>query len=557
MNNRKGRSATKKKALPHHKIQKLLIANRGEIALRIKQACEKAGIAAVGICSAADQNQSFIHAFNEHVLLPGQAASETYLNIEKIIAAALQTGCDAVHPGYGFLSENASFAQAVVDAGLTWVGPQPHVIELLGSKTSARALAKRCRVPIVPGTKGALSDDALIREAKKMKCPLLIKATAGGGGRGMRIVRDHASLPAELARARAEASKFFSDPDVFIERYIEAPRHVEVQLFGDAQGHVVHFGTRDCSAQRRYQKIIEEAPAPFLATALRRRIEKAAVTIAKAARYQNAGTAEFIVKGNEFFFLEINTRIQVEHPVTEHAYDVDLVDLQLAVAQGVPIPKRLQQAEPTRYAVECRIYAESIPGFMPSLGTIERLSFPEVSSDVRIDFGFQAGDAVTPYYDAMIGKLIFTGTNRLATLDRATAYLAAVEVAGIDTNLSFLQSLMQHRGFRQGTLSIQTIDAALNDFEASFPPVEHATYHLQPLPSPTVIKIRKETYTVTVEPYGDDYIATARASRGKRNAVICKSRHAATAVAHLRAQLGQGRTGRAFAEKANKPRASK
>jgi acetyl/propionyl-CoA carboxylase alpha subunit len=557
MNNRKGRSATKKKALPHHKIQKLLIANRGEIALRIKQACEKAGIAAVGICSAADQNQSFIRAFNEHVLLPGQAASETYLHIEKIIAAALETGCDAVHPGYGFLSENAAFARAVVEAGLIWVGPQPHVIELLGSKTSARALAKRCRVPIVPGTKGGLSDEALIREAKKMKCPLLIKATAGGGGRGMRIVRDHGSLPAELARARAEAAKFFSDPDVFIERYIEAPRHVEVQLFGDAQGHVVHFGTRDCSAQRRYQKIIEEAPAPFLSTALRRRIEKAAVTIAQAARYQNAGTAEFIVKGNEFFFLEINTRIQVEHPVTEHAYGVDLVDLQLAVAQGGVIPKQLRQAVPMRYSVECRIYAESIPGFMPSLGAIETLTFPDALADVRIDFGFQAGDTITPFYDAMIGKIIFTGTSRLKTLDRATKYLAAVEVSGIDTNLSFLQSLMQHDGFRRGTLSIQTIDSLLEDLEGAFPPVEQTTYHLQPLPSPTVIKARAETYTITVEPHGDYYIATARPSRGKRNAVICKSRHAATAVEHLTAQLVQGRSGRASAEKANKPRALK
>jgi acetyl/propionyl-CoA carboxylase alpha subunit len=542
MKKNKGRIASNKKIPTHHKITKLLIANRGEIALRIKRACEKQGIKAVGVCSEADQDQSFSRAFEESVLLEGQKASDTYLSIEKLIAAAKSKECDAIHPGYGFLSENAEFAKAVVDAGLVWIGPDSKVIEMLGSKTNARALAKKCRVPIVPGTKGALSNEELTREAKKMKFPILIKATAGGGGRGMRIVKDLQSLPAELARTRAEAQKFFSNPDVFIERYIEKPRHVEVQLFGDSFGNVIHFGTRDCSAQRRYQKIIEEAPAPFLSSSLRRRIEKAAVTIAKSAKYKNAGTAEFIVKGDEFFFLEINTRIQVEHPVTEIAYSVDLVDLQLKVANGEKIPKAFLKKAPSAYAVECRIYAESLPGFIPSLGDIKELFLPK-QKNVRIDFGFKEGDSVSPYYDAMIGKIIFTGKNRLETLDMAVSYLSLVKISGIETNISFLQSLMKHKGFRDGTLSIQTIDSLVERFEETFPKVLVETYDLQEISLEKIVQTTKGTYTITTKKIGEFYLSNAAKGNEKKRSFVTKSRNASTAITAVLDAIGYKEVG--------------
>ena len=443
----------------NHKINKLLIANRAEIALRIKSAADKVGIPSAIVVSEADRNQSYVKAFGSEVAyLPGSNAKDTYLNSALILAAADSLGCNAIHPGYGFLSEDATFANAVEDHGLIFVGPRSQTIELLGSKTSARELAKKIGVPIVAGTPGGLSNEQLIAAAKKQKFPLLIKATAGGGGRGMRIVHDLSQLEPELQRARAEALKFFSNDDVFIERYIENPRHIEVQLFGDNSGQVVHFGTRDCTAQRRYQKLIEEAPAPFLSPAIRKKIESAAVRLAKKAKYQNAGTAEFIVKGSEFFFLEINTRIQVEHPVTEIAYGVDLVELQLQVAQGKKIPQKYINKKPVRYAIEGRVYAEKSPGFIPSIGDIEFVEVPCQNESTRIDFGFKSGDVISPYYDAMIGKVIVSGTNRTSIIDKFYHVLQQVQVEGVDVNIATLQKISQLDSFKKGTLSIQDID---------------------------------------------------------------------------------------------------
>ena len=450
-----------------HRINKVLIANRGEIALRIKRAADKLGIQSCLVVSQADQNQSYVTQFDSIKVLPGSTAAETYLNQAVIIEAAKSLNADAIHPGYGFLSENAGFAKAVTDSGLIFIGPAAQTIENLGSKTSARKLVTSVGVPVVPGTEGGLTDKQLIEAAKeKIGLPLLIKATAGGGGRGMKIVRTWDELPQLLERARAEAKKFFSNEDVFIERYVEDPRHIEVQLFGDRYGNVVHFGTRDCSAQRRYQKVIEEAPATTLTDALREQIHNAALLAARAANYCNAGTAEFIVSGDEFYFLEINTRIQVEHPVTEEAYQQDLVELQFKVAMGYSLANHEVKKQPAFYSIELRIYSEDPSNFSPSLGQITHLSHSKIDPNcIRLEMGFKEGDSVLPYYDAMIGKLIVTGRSRISTIDYAYDFLKTFKIQGINTNITFLKWLLCYNPFRDGTLSIQQIE---RDFKIEY-----------------------------------------------------------------------------------------
>lgn len=450
----------------HHKIKKVLIANRGEIALRIKKAADELEIASAVVVSGADLSQSYVKAFAEKVILPGNSAAETYLDQFKIIKAAKDLACDAIHPGYGFLSENADFAKKIEEAGLIFIGPSHKSIASLGSKTEARDLATKSKVPVVPGTPGGLTNKELSDIAKKkIGLPLLIKATSGGGGRGMKIVRNWEELPQSLERARAEAKKFFSNDDIFIERYIENPRHVEVQLFGDVYGKIIHFGTRDCSAQRRYQKIIEEAPASCISAETIKKIESAAVRIASAVKYYNAGTAEFIVSGNSFYFLEINTRIQVEHPVTEEISGEDLVKLQFQIAQNKKISECITAKKTNSkklYALELRIYAEDVEGFMPSLGVITALSLPieyrNDSEGVRCDFGFTSGDNITPHYDAMIGKLIVWSDSRNNTLSLAYENLKKMKISGIKTNIDFLKWLILYPPFRDGTLSIQQIE---------------------------------------------------------------------------------------------------
>ncbi|RIL02551.1 MAG: hypothetical protein DCC75_13255, partial [Proteobacteria bacterium] len=406
-----------------NKINKVLIANRGEIALRIKRACRKLGIRSAAIVSEADKNSLFAREAEELYVIGPAPARESYLAADKIIAAAKELGCDAIHPGYGFLSENAEFARKVIDNGLVFVGPSPESIEALGSKTKARAHVKRFGVPVTPGSEGGLSDQRLVELAAQIGFPVIVKAVAGGGGRGMRIVNSAGELTQILPRARAEALKNFASDDVYLEKFIEQPRHVEVQILGDAFGHVIHLGTRDCSTQRRHQKLVEEAPAPNLSSDLRERIHMAAVNAAKSVSYQNAGTAEFLVKGEEFYFLEMNTRIQVEHPATEMVTGVDLVELQLKVAQGERIPWSQDQITFDGHAIEFRIYAEDpANNFAPSPGRITRLKRNDAPY-VREDIGFSEGDEISLHYDAMISKLIVKGENRSDAIAKSIAIL--------------------------------------------------------------------------------------------------------------------------------------
>jgi len=444
--------------MAEHKIKKVLIANRGEIAVRIQRACRKLGIASLSIASEADAKSYFAREAEELVVIGPAAAKESYLNIEKIVATACERGCDAVHPGYGFLSENAEFARAVQNAGLIFIGPDPDSIETLGSKTKARAQVTKFGVPCTPGTTGDLDDGALVKEASAIGFPVIIKAVAGGGGRGMRVVNSAEEMAQVLPRARGEALKNFSNQAVYAEKYIANPRHVEVQVFGDAHGNVVHFGTRDCSSQRRHQKLIEEAPAPLLPQAVRSGVENAAVQAAKSVGYKNAGTAEFLVCGNEFYFLEMNTRIQVEHPVTEIVTGVDLVELQLKVAQGEKIPYTQSEIKATGHAIEFRIYAEDpLKNFAPAIGKITSLKRP-TAPYIREDYGCESGDEISPHYDAMISKLIVSGDTRAEAIERGLEALAGYSVGGLATTLDFHRWLLREPAFRKGGFDIGFVE---------------------------------------------------------------------------------------------------
>jgi acetyl/propionyl-CoA carboxylase alpha subunit len=407
-------------------IQKLLVANRGEIALRVFRACSELGIATVAV--APDDDSGSLHA---------RSADETvrissYLDAAEHVRAARETGADAVHPGYGFLAENPEFAEAVELAGLTWVGPPPGALRAGGDKLEAKRIAREAGVPVVPEG-----------EPDELGFPLMIKAAAGGGGRGMRIVREPGDLDDALAAARREA-KAFGDERVFCERYVERPRHVEIQLLGDSQGTVVALGERECSVQRRHQKVLEEAPSPALDPELRARMSEAAVAFASAIGYRSAGTAEFMLDGRDFWFLELNGRIQVEHPVTELVSGADLVAEQIRIADGEPL-----EAEPrlVGHAVEVRLYAEDPRTFLPQAGRLERLRLP---TGIRVDAGVEEGDEVGTAYDPLIAKLIAHGSTRADALDRLTVALAETEVGGVVTNLPFLRWLVIHPALRAG-----------------------------------------------------------------------------------------------------------
>ncbi|HTJ70190.1 MAG TPA: biotin carboxylase N-terminal domain-containing protein, partial [Actinospica sp.] len=385
-------------------IKKLLVANRGEIARRIFRTCRELGIATAAVYSDADADSPHVREADIAVRLPGSASSNTYLRADLIVRAALDAGADAVHPGYGFLSENADFAQAVLDAGLTWIGPPPAAIADMGSKTRAKELMAAAGVPVLgavqPGT------------ATSADLPLLVKAAAGGGGRGMRIVRDLAELPDALARARTEAAASFGSDEVFCEPYVERGRHVEVQILADESGTVWTLGERDCSIQRRHQKVLEESPSPALDPELRERMSAAAVAFARAIGYESAGTAEFVLDGRDFFFLELNARIQVEHPVTELVTGVDLVREQLRIARGMPMSVPDRPLAPRGAAIECRITSEDpANGFLPSTGRITYLR-PPAGPGIRWDSGVDTGDEVTLFYDSMLAKLIVHAATR-------------------------------------------------------------------------------------------------------------------------------------------------
>jgi 3-methylcrotonyl-CoA carboxylase alpha subunit len=435
-------------------FDKILIANRGEIACRVARTARRMGMRTVAVYSDADANALHVAVCDEAYRLGPAPPRESYLDGAAIIAIAKRAGVQAIHPGYGFLSENESFAAAVAPAGLVFVGPPPAAIRAMGSKAESKRIMGKAGVPLVPGYHGDDRDDALLaREAAAIGYPVLIKASAGGGGKGMRIVERREDFTAALAGARREAKTAFGDDSVLLEKYLTAPRHIEMQVFADTHGNCVHVFERDCSVQRRHQKILEEAPAPGMTTKRRSGMGAAAVAAAKAIGYVGAGTVEFIVPDahdpkSPFYFMEMNTRLQVEHPVTEMITGLDLVEWQLRVAAGEPLPLAQDELEITGHAIEARIYAEDPDrGFLPSIGRIVHLRTPATSADVRIDSGVRAGDEISSYYDPMIAKLIVRGEDRDAALGRLAAALSRYEVAGVTTNVAFLQRVIAHEAF--------------------------------------------------------------------------------------------------------------
>jgi len=447
----------------------ILIANRGEIACRIIQTCRRLGIRTVAVYSQADARARHVRLADQAIAIGPAPAGESYLVIERILEAARVSQAEAIHPGYGFLSENADFARQVRRAGLTLIGPSPETMELMGSKAAAKARMEPAGVPLIPGYHGDdQRDEVLAQEAERVGFPLMLKAAAGGGGKGMRVVRSGDEFAQALAAARREASGAFGDDRMILERYLERPKHIEAQVFGDQHGQTVHLFERDCSSQRRHQKIIEEAPASGLPESLRSELLAAAVRAAEAVDYRGAGTVEFLVDGQEFFFLEMNTRLQVEHPVTEMITGLDLVEWQLRVAAGEPLPLRQSEIRASGHAMEARLYAEDPEqGFVPSTGLIEELVFPR-DPGVRIDSGVDQGDQVSVHYDPMIAKLIVHGENREQARQALIRALADSSILGPTTNLGFLQHLAASRPFADGSLDTGMLD---RDLEAVIAPL--------------------------------------------------------------------------------------
>ncbi|MCB9733381.1 MAG: acetyl-CoA carboxylase biotin carboxylase subunit [Deltaproteobacteria bacterium] len=437
-------------------MRQVLIANRGEIAVRVARACKAAGLRTTAVYSEADRTALHVRVADDAVCVGPPPARESYLDIEKVLAAAKATGADAIHPGYGFLSENAEFAEAVARAGLTWIGPPPAAITAMGSKIGAREKMVAAGVPVVPGEHTAGQDPAALRAAaERVGYPLLVKASAGGGGKGMRAVHTPAELGPAIEAAQREAKAAFGDASVYLERLLENPRHIEIQVFGDAHGQVVHLGERECSIQRRHQKVVEEAPSVALDPALRARMGEAAIAAARAVDYVGAGTIELMLddRTGDFYFLEMNTRLQVEHPVTELAYGVDLVDAQLRVAQGQKLPWPQERLVPRGWAIEVRLYAEDpAKGFLPSTGALRRFR-PPVGPGIRLDSGYVEGDEVPVHYDPMLAKLIAWGEDREHARGRLAAALDAWEIHGVTTNLPFLAAVVRHPAFASGALS--------------------------------------------------------------------------------------------------------
>jgi acetyl-CoA carboxylase biotin carboxylase subunit len=441
-------------------IKKLLVANRGEIALRVMRSAKEMGIATVAVYSEADRNALHVRFADEAICIGPPASSESYLRIEKILAAAQQTGADAIHPGYGFLSENEDFARACEQAGIIFVGPSADSIELMGSKLGAKAAVAKFGVPLVPGTSEPISS---VVEAKKIASeigyPILIKASAGGGGKGMRIVENEGEFEEQMTRAVSEAVSAFGDGSVFIEKYVTQPRHIEFQIFGDTHGNVVHLFERECSIQRRHQKVIEEAPSSVLTPALRKKMGEAAVNVAKAANYHNAGTVEFIVDAHlNFYFLEMNTRLQVEHPVTEQITGIDLVQLQLRIAQGEKLPFSQEEIQMRGHAIEVRVYAEDpANNFLPDIGILKTYKRPQ-GHGIRVDDGFEQGMAVPFYYDPMISKMICTAETREQAIKKMIRAIEDYEITGLETTLGFCKFVMQHEAFRSGNFDTKFIE---------------------------------------------------------------------------------------------------
>lgn len=446
-------------------IKKILIANRGEIACRIIKTCKFLGIETVAVYSDADKDSLHVQLADEAIWIGESAPSQSYLKMDKLIEVAKFTGADAIHPGYGFLAENAQFAQLCIDNQIIFIGPNPQAILSMGSKKEAKELVEKYNVPTIPGYKGTdQSIERLQNEAQKIGYPLLIKAAAGGGGKGMRIVRKQEDFVEALNAAKREALSAFGDDTVLLEKYFDTSRHIEVQIFGDKHGNIIHFFERECSIQRRYQKIIEEAPSPALTPELREQITAAAIRAAKAIHYDNAGTVEFLLDDqNHFYFLEINTRIQVEHPVTECITHTDLIALQIHVAEGGQLPAQPQSFD--GHAIECRIYAEDpYQDFLPRNGKILKFYVPDI---VRIDTGVKSGDTISIYYDPMIAKIISYGKNREEAIRKMIYALKNTTIQGVTNNQGFLLQILQHPEFQKGNLSTSFIKHYEKDLKIS------------------------------------------------------------------------------------------
>ena len=451
-------------------FKKILVANRGEIAVRILRACRELGIQTVAIYSDADENALHVQQADEAIHIGPAAPTESYLHVEKIIAAAKQTNAEAIHPGYGFLSENAAFAAAVDSAGLTFIGPSADSIRAMGDKAESKIRMKSAGVPTVPGVEGIESRDEFENAAREIGYPVLVKAAAGGGGKGMRIVNARNELPEAIESARREALNAFGDERLLIEKYVARAHHVEFQVFGDQHGNLVHLFERECSVQRRHQKIMEETPSPLLTPEMREEMGQAAVAAAKAVGYSNAGTVEFIVDPDtlEFYFLEMNTRLQVEHPVTELVTGIDLVHWQIRVAAGERFPFSQSHFTQRGHALECRVYAEDpANGFLPSTGRLLQYLEPR-GPGIRVDSGFTAGDQVTHFYDPLLAKLIVHAENREAAIQRMQAALRDFIVHGVVTNIDFMQSVLSHPDFAEGKVSTRWVETTMESNGSPF-----------------------------------------------------------------------------------------
>ena len=466
-------------------INKILVANRGEIAIRILRACKELGIQTVAVYSEADRNALHVQYADEAVCIGPAAPRESYLNADVLIQAALESKADAIHPGYGFLSEFASFAGKVGLAGLIFIGPSAELIHLMGDKAESKIRMKEAGVPTVPGVEGIENERDFEQAAQRIGYPVLVKASAGGGGKGMRVVWEADDLPEEIQAAGREALHAFGDDRLLIEKYVANAHHVEFQVFGDQQGNIVHLFERECSVQRRHQKIIEETPSPLLTYELREEMGKAAVAAAKAVNYYNAGTIEFIVEPDtrSFYFLEMNTRLQVEHPVTELVTGLDLVHWQIRIANGERFPFEQSHFTQRGHAIECRVYAEDpVNGFLPSTGKLLQYVEPR-GPGIRVDSGFAAGNEVTHFYDPLLAKLIVHAEDRPSAIQRMQAALQDFVVHGVVTNIDFLQAVLSHPDFQNGRVTTQWVEenmGALMEFwqlAAGFPGANSWTPH--------------------------------------------------------------------------------
>ncbi|HIV73829.1 MAG TPA: acetyl-CoA carboxylase biotin carboxylase subunit [Candidatus Pseudogracilibacillus intestinigallinarum] len=439
-------------------FEKVLIANRGEIARRIIRTCDRLGIKTVAIYSDADAEAPFVKEATEAISIGGTLAKDSYLNIDKVITIAKEQGVDAIHPGYGFLSENANFVERCEEAGITFIGPDKETMEVMGSKLLSRNKMIEAGVPVVPGTDGRLES---LEEAKQVATelgyPLMLKASAGGGGIGMKLVQNEEELVSAYETTKTQAKNFFSDDQIFLEKWIDEPRHIEVQIAADTKGNVIHLFERECSVQRRHQKVIEESPSPFLTDSLREQLLEAAVQGVKHIGYSNLGTMEFIFdRDGNFYFLEMNTRLQVEHPVTEEVTGLDLIEWQLRIAANEVLPLAQEEIKFEGHAIESRLYAEDPKTYFPSPGKISKLVLPEGIG--RFDFGIEEGTDVTPFYDPMVGKIIVHGTDRNEAIAKKRKVLEQMEVEGITCNLPLLQRIMDAEAFTTGNYTTKFLD---------------------------------------------------------------------------------------------------